>query len=141
MATIYDYVTSIHGRRLALDGSDNVMASGVRLNVTAGTSANQASVNLANQGNITLSGSNGSTFTLTDPVAGAQVAITNITTSIKTILPDNATIISSNGIAGSSMTLTGIGAGFQLVGVSTAQWMVTSKVASSAGTLVATVSS
>ena len=141
MPTIYDYVTSIHGKRLALDHSDNILAEGLRLNVTEGTSANQASVDLANQGHITLAGSNASTFTLTDPVAGCQVSITNITTSVKTILPDNATIISSNGIAGSSMTLTGIGAGFELVGVSTAQWMVTSKTASTAGTLVGTVSS
>ena len=141
MPTLYDYVTSIHGRRLALDHSDNLLAAGVRQNVSAGTSANQASVDLANQGHVTLAGSNASTFTLTDPVAGVELTLTNITTSVKTILPDNATIISSNGIAGSSMTLTGIGAGFNMVGVSTAQWMVTSKTASSAGTLVATVSS
>lgn len=141
MATIYDYVTSIHGRRLALDSNDNVLAEGLRLNVTEGTSSNQTTVNLANNGHIVLSGSNPSTFTLSDPVAGVELTITNITTSVKTILPDNATFISSNGVAGSSMILTGIGAGFGLVGYSTGQWAVTSKTASTAGSLVGTVSS
>ena len=141
MASQYAMKTSIHGRMAGLDHGDNFMAGGFRANVTEGTSANQATVDLINNGHVTLSGSNGSTFTLADPVAGVELSITNITTSVKTILPDNATIISSNGIAGSSMILTGIGAGFDLVGYSTAQWLVTSKIASSAGTLVATVSS
>ena len=135
--------TSIHGRRLGLDHDDCIAGpKHVKRQITEGTSSTQSGVaSLANNGVVTLSGSNASTFALTDPYIGAELTLTNITTSVKTIIPAAATIISSNGIAGSTMTLTGIGAGFQMHGISTSQWLVTSKTASTAGTLVATVSS
>jgi len=138
MATIYDYVTSIHGRRLALDVNDNVMASGVRLNVTAATSDTTGTA-LPNNGIVTVTTTTDDGWTLTDPAPGCEVTIVTGTTSTGNhgIAPAAATYQSSVGAAGSSISLIGGGAFVSLVGLSTAIWLMTNHSA----TAVAAVSS
>ena len=127
MATIYDYVTSIHGRRLALDKDDNVMAEGVRLNVVAATSDTTGTA-LPNHGLVTVETTTNDGWSLTDPVPGCEVTLMTGSTSTgtHTVTPAAATILSSQGEAGSAIALNGGGAHISLIGLSTALWRVTS---------------
>ena len=132
MATIYDYVTSIHGRRLALDSDDNVLASGVRLNVTVATSDTTGTA-LPNHGIVSVETTTNDGWSLTDPNPGSEVTLMTGSTSTgtHTITPAAATILSSIGEAGSAIAMAGGGASVSLVGLSTSLWAMTA-IASSA---------
>lgn len=138
MPTIYDYLTSIHGKRLALDHSDNILAEGIRLNVTAATSDTTGTA-LPNHGIVTVTTTTDDGWTLTDPAPGCEVTLVTGTTSTGNhgIAPAAATYQSSVGAAGSSISLIGGGAFVTLVGLSTSVWLMTNHSA----TAVAAVSS
>ena len=127
MPTIYDYVTSIHGKRLALDHNDNILAEGLRLNVTAATSDTTGTA-LPNHGMVSVTTTTNDGWALTDPAAGSQVTLMTGSTSTgtHTVTPAAATIVSSIGAAGSAIALIGGGAHISLIGLSTALWRVTS---------------
>lgn len=121
-------ITSIHGRRLGLD-KDGFLAGPkeIRTPVTNATSDTTGTV-LLNHGVHTVATTTNDVWTLQDPVPGVCVRIATSTTSTgnHSIVPAAATIISSNGTAGSSITMTRHGAFIELTGISTAQWIVTS---------------
>jgi len=138
-------LTSIHGRRLGID-PDGFLAGPkpLRQQVTDATVASAAAgTNLANHGVHTVVTSTNTEWTLTDPIPGVAVRIgTNSTsTGNHAIVPAAATITSTNGVAGSSITLQGIGASIELMGISTAQWLVTSRGGSTTAGATAIVSS
>ena len=123
--------TTIHGRRLGIDG-DEMLAGvkGTRTVVTAGTSVTaDAGTLLANHGVNTVTAVANSTWDLTDPIAGVSVRLVTGTSStlIHAIEPVAATILSTNGVAGSSIIMTGPGAHIELMGISTSQWSVISR--------------
>lgn len=134
--------TSIHGRRLGLD-KDGFLAGpkDIRSPVTNATSDTTGTV-LLNHGMHTVATTTNDVWTLQDPVPGVQVRIATSTTSTgnHAIVPAAATIISSNGTAGSSITMTRHGAFIELTGISTSQWIVTS-MARSTDAALAVVSS
>jgi hypothetical protein len=136
MATEYSYVTSIHGRRLALDVDDNVLASGVRLNVTEATSATTGTA-LPNNGIVSVVTTTNDTWTLTDPVEGCEVTLMTGSTSTgtHTISPAAATILSSVGAAGSAIAMAGGGASVSLIGLSTSLWSMTALASSATVTV------
>lgn len=120
-------ITSIHGRRLGLDVNGFLVgAKPVREQVTNATS-DTTGTNLTNNGIHTVVTTTNDVWTLTDPVPGCRVFIGTASTStgIHAIVPAAATIVSSNGVAGSSISLTGLGDSISMVGISTSQWMVT----------------
>lgn len=122
-------VTSIHGRRLGLD-VNNFLAGpkDLRKAVTNATSATTATA-ILNYGVHTVATTTDDGWTLTDPLPGVEVTIGTATTSTGThaIVPAAATIISTNGTAGSSISMQGVGAFIKLMGISTSQWLVTSR--------------
>lgn len=130
--------TSIHGRRLGLDPSDWLVgARGMRVPVTDATSDTTGTA-LPNHGYVSVTTTTDDGWRLTDPVAGAQVTLFtgSSSTGIHAVTPVAATIVSSNGIAGSSISLSGAGAAITLIGLTTAVWSVVSinNAGSSAGT-------
>ena len=120
--------TSIHGRRLGLDGNEQVAGvKGMTRPVTDATSATTATA-LPNYGIVSVVTTTDDSWTLTDPYVGAEVSLMtgSSSTGIHTITCAAATIRSTNGIAGANVVLTGMGACVNLVGISTAIWAVTS---------------
>lgn len=137
---------SIKGRRIGLTPRNGYLAGppDILRPVSNATSATTATA-LAPYGFHTLSTTTNSGWVLTDPSeAGLRVSLATVTTSTgnHAVTPAAATIISTNGVAGSSMTLQGIGASIELLSISTAQWIVTSRYGTTSGLLAsATVSS
>lgn len=121
--------TSIHGRRLGLSHDDYLCGPKDTIRpVTNATSATTATA-LLPYGVHTVATSTNDTWTLTDPPhAGLTVVIynqgtsTGASTGICTISPAAATIVSSNGVAGDTITMDGIGDRIVLHSLSTAQW-------------------
>jgi len=136
MPTKYDYVTSVHGRRLALDHDDNVLAEGVRLNVVAATSDTTGTA-LPNHGVVSLVTTTNDGWSLTDPTPGSEVTLMTGSTSTgtHTVTPAAATILSSVGAAGSALAMTGGGASVSLVGLSTSLWAMTALASSATVTV------
>lgn len=117
--------TSIHGRRFGLDKDGfGVGTKGHRGTVSNATSGSTGT-NLANHGVHTIAGST-DTFKLDDPTPGCEVTLIRnaATTSTATVSPVAATIVSTNGIAGSAIALGLVGESVVLKGLSTAQWGV-----------------
>lgn len=136
-------LTSIRGRRLGLDKDDFLVGSkGHRVPVTNATSDTTATL-LLNHGFQTVASTTNDTWTLTDPVPGmtTRIAVGSSSTGLHAIVPQAATIISSNGSAGSSITLSGPGSFIELTGVTTAQWIVNSIRQTTLGNCYASVSS
>ena len=129
LETIRDRIrTSIHGRRLGLDGNDQIAGiKGMTRPVTDATSATTGTA-LPNYGINSVVTTTDDSWTLTDPYVGAEVTLMtgSSSTGIHTITCAAATIRSTNGIAGANVVLTGAGACVNLVGISTAIWAVTS---------------
>lgn len=122
-------LTSIHGRRLGMDPNQFLVGQkGVRVPVANATSDTTGTA-LVNHGFHTVATTTNDVWTLEDPTPGCEVEIATITTSTgnHAIVPAAATIVSTNGVAGSSITMQGIGAWIKLIGISTAQWAVTSR--------------
>lgn len=136
-------LTSIRGRRLGLDENDFLAGpSDLRKAVTNATSATTGTA-IPNYGFHTVASTTDDGWRLTDPIPGVAVKIATSTTStgLHAITPVAATIISSNGTAGSSITLVGAGAHIELMGISTAQWLVSSIRQTTTGNTYASVSS
>ena len=136
MPTKYDYVTSVHGRRLALDHDDNVLAEGVRLNVVAATSDTTGTA-LPNHGVVSLVTTTNDGWSLTDPNPGSEVTLMTGSTSTgtHTVTAAAATILSSVGAAGSALAMAGGGASVSLVGLSTSLWAMTALASSATVTV------
>ena len=136
MPTKYDYVTSVHGRRLALDHDDNVLAEGVRLNVVAATSDTTGTA-LPNHGVVSLVTTTNDGWSLTDPNPGSEVTLMTGSTSTgtHTVTPAAATILSSVGAAGSALAMAGGGASVSLIGLSTSLWAMTALASSATVTV------
>ena len=123
--------TSIHGRRLGLDKDELIISKGSRHGITAATSDTTGTA-LPNAGYVTIDSTTGDTYTLTDPVAGCSVTIASISTGGAIVInPVAATIRSSIGNEGDTITLTGRGA-ITLMGETTAMWTPTSILGTSA---------
>lgn len=136
-------LTSIRGRRLGLDKDDFLVGvKGTRVPVTNATSDTTATA-LLNHGFQTVVSTTNDTWTLTDPVPGmtTRIAVGSSSTGLHSIVPAAATIISSNGSAGSSIILSGPGAFIELMGASTGQWIVSSIRGTTTGNCYAAVSS
>jgi len=121
-------LTSIHGRRLGIDHNGFLVGpKPVRHQVTNATSDTTGTA-IPNNGFHTVVTTTNDTWTLTDPAPGCEVTLGagTVSTGIHTISPVAATIISTNGVAGSGIAFDGPGDSISLVGISTAQWMVTS---------------
>ena len=122
-------LTSIHGRRLGLD-ADGFLAGAkpVRQVVTNATSDTTGTA-IPNHGIASVATTTDDGWTLTDPVPGIGVRIATASTSTgtHTITPAAATIISTNGIAGSAIAMVSQGAYIELMGLSTSVWAVVSR--------------
>lgn len=128
--------TSIHGRRLGLDNNDFLVGpKGIRPPVTDATSATTATA-LPNHGLVSVITTTDDGWSLTDPVPGCEVTIFcgSSSTGTHAITPAAATIVSSNGVAGSSISMAGAGASITLAGISTAQWILKNVLGASTGT-------
>lgn len=121
--------TSIHGRRLGLDPTDFLVGpKGMRVPVHNATSDTTGTA-IPNHGIATVVTTTNDVWTLEAPVPGCEVKIMtgSSSTGNHAVVPTNATIISTNGVAGSTITLQGNGAHISLVGLSTSQWAVMSR--------------
>lgn len=131
--------TSVHGRRLGIDRDEFLVGVKDIVNVVSDATAATTGTNLVNHGFHTVSTTANNTWILDDPIAGCKVEITTITTSTSNhvIETDNATIVSTNGVAGSTITLVGVGAYVSLEGISTSKWAVRSLTSVSSSTTAA----
>lgn len=121
-------ITNIRGRRLGLDHNDYLVGpKDLRRQVLAATSDTTGTA-LVNYGFHTVTTTTDDTWTLNSPTIGAEVMLMtgSSSTGTHTITPTNATIISTNGVAGASIAMQGAGAHLGLIGISTGQWVVTS---------------
>lgn len=122
-------LTSLHGRRIGLDPDSFLVGpKDLRKPVTAATSDTTGTA-LPNHGFVTVTTTTNDGWSLTDPTAGCEVTIMtgSSSTGNHAVVPAAATIISTNGVDGSSMILQGNGAHVKLVGVSTSQWVVSAR--------------
>ena len=128
LETLRDKIlTSIHGRRLGIDPDGFLVGpKPVRRQVSNATSGTTGTA-IPNNGFHTVSTTTDDTWTLTDPVPGCKVDIGTVSTSTgtHTVSPVAATVVSTNGVAGSGIALNGLGDVISLIGISTSQWMVT----------------
>ena len=132
--------TSIHGRRLGLDDADFLVGpKGIRPPVTDATS-DTTGTNIPNHGLASVVTTTDDVWNLASPVPGCEVTIFcgSSSTGTHAIVPQNATLVSSNGVAGSSITMAGAGASITLAGISTAQWILKNVLGASTGTTGAT---
>jgi len=136
--------TSIHGRRLGLSQDDVLLgAKGLAGAVTNATSDTTGTA-LAGYGFHTVSTTTNDVWTLSDPIrAGLEVKIATATTSTgnHAIVPAAATIVSTNGVAGSSIIMQGVGASVTLLSLSTAAWTLSSRTGSTTAGATVVVSS
>jgi len=119
-------LTSIHGRRLGLDPDEFLVGQKDIRKVVTNATSDTTGTNILNHGFHTVATTTNDVWALTDPVPGVAVTIATATTSTgnHAIVPAAATIISTNGVAGSSVIMQGIGASVTLMGISTSQWML-----------------
>jgi len=120
-------LTSIHGRRLGIDHQGFLIGSPARGQVTNATSDTTGTA-IPNNGVHSVITTTDDGWTLTDPQPGCEVTLMTGSTSTGThaITPAAATIVSTNGVAGSSISMAALGARITLVGLSTASWGVKS---------------
>lgn len=125
-----DIKTSIHGRRLGLDNDAFLVGPKALLSPVTNATSDTTGTALLNHGHHSIATTTDDTWTLADPKEGCMVTITTITTSTgtHTVSPANATIYSTNGVAGSAIAFNAMGESVTLVGLSTAKWAVTSNV-------------
>lgn len=131
-------LTSIYGRRLGLDKDEALVGvKNLKRPVTGGTS-DTTGTNLPNYGINSVVTTTDDTWVLDNPYIGAEVTLMtgSSSTGIHSINLGGSLCYSTQGIAGSTVVLTGAGAVISLVGISTALWQVTSRGASSASNYV-----
>ncbi len=129
-------LTSIHGRRLGLDHNEFAVGpKGLRVPITDATSDTTGTA-LPNHGLVSVVTTTDDVWTLTDPLPGCEVTLFtgSSSTGVHAIVPAAATIVSSNGIAGSSISMGGAGASITLAGISTAAWILKNALGASTGT-------
>lgn len=130
--------TSLFGRRFGIDQDEFLVGqNGIKLVIADLTSASTATA-IPASGYVTITGTSlltsAQTFLLTNPIAGAQVNITNLnanssvgspgSTALTMIRPSTAFVIrSSEGSTGTTINLTP-GQSIVLVGLSTALYQV-----------------
>jgi hypothetical protein len=117
---------SLHGRKAFLTYDD--FAGGFKdvLRPVTNATSDTTGTALLPYGMHTVVTTTNDTWTLTDPpYAGLEVSIATISTSTgtHTISPAAATIYSTNGVAGSAITMDALGDRVRLVSLSTAAWM------------------
>jgi len=139
LATIRNgIITSIHGRRLGFDHNDVLVGTkAIKRPITDATSDTTGTA-LPNTGVVSVATTTDDTWTLTDPIAGCEVTLATGTTSTgtHTITPAAATILTSLGAAGDTITLIGGRASVTLLGLSTSQWKLTAATGTTVGTHV-----
>lgn len=132
--------TNVHGRRLGI--SQNEFLVGVKgvVKTLANATSDTTEINLANNGYHTVVTTTNDTWTLNDPQVGVSVTIAtgSSSTGIHTIVPANASFITSATSTGKSVTLIGGNASVTLFGATTALWAVAATRGSSAQTHVTT---
>ena len=118
--------TSMHGRRIGMTNDDFLAGQkSLLMPVTNATSATTGTA-LLPYGMHTVVTTTNDTWTLTDPpYAGipVEIATNSTSTGTHTISPAAATITSTNGVEGASITMNGLGDRIRLVSLSTAAWM------------------
>ncbi len=122
-------ITSIHGRRLGVDVNDFLVgAKGPRQPITSATSDTTAT-EIANNGLASVVTTTNDTWVLQDPVEGCQVTLVTGSTStgVHTVDVSPAVIYSTNGIEGDQVLLKNAGAYCQLMGLTTAAWVMTAR--------------
>lgn len=122
-------LTSIYGRRLGLDKDDYLCGFKSQRVAVSNATSDTTGTALAPYGVHTVTTTTDDGWRLTDPPAPGvvvRIATGSSSTGLHAVTPVAATIISSNGVAGSSMTLAGAGAYIELTSITTAQWIVTS---------------
>lgn len=116
--------TNLFGRRLGLDVNDALTGmQGIRLPVLAATSDTTATP-IPNNGFVSVETTTDDTWTLAAPVPGCSVTLFCATTStgIRTVTPTNATVNSTLGTLGTTISLSGCGASITLLGLTTGLW-------------------
>lgn len=139
-----DIRTSMHGRRIGLSHDDYLLGFKQHAGVVTNATSSTTGTALLPYGLHTVVTTTNDTWTLTDPPrAGLKVKIATNSTSTgnHTVSPVAATITSTNGVAGSSIVLQGVGAHIVLDSISTSQWMVTTRGGSTTAGATVTVSS
>ena len=118
--------TSVHGRRLRLTHDDYLCGMKDHLRpVTNATSATTGTI-IPGYGMHTVVTTTNDTWQLADPQkagVAVELATNSTSTGTHTITPVAATITSTNGVAGSSIVMNGLGDRIRLVAISTAAWM------------------
>lgn len=117
---------SIHGRRLFLMDDDQLGGVTGISHVVTNASSGSTGTNLPNHGVVTLPSASTHSFNLTAPNAGCQVQLIRsaATTSTITINFVSGTVISTNGIAGTTMSMGLVGDSITLRGISTSKYIV-----------------
>lgn len=118
--------TSVHGRRLGLDGTGRATGIlGTRKVVTNATS-DTTGTELPNHGLVSVVTTTNDSWVLQDPEAGCEVTLVTASTStgVHTVDASPAVIYSTNGIEGDQVLLKNAGAHCQLMGLTTAAWAV-----------------
>jgi len=116
----------LHGPRIGLTYDDYLGGFKDRLRPVTNATSSTTATALLPYGMHTVVTTTDDTWTLTDPpYAGLTVSIaTNSTsTGTHTISPAAATITSTNGVAGSSIVMNGLGDRITLISISSAAWM------------------
>ena len=130
LATIRNaIITSLHGRRLGFDVNDLLVGTaGIVQPITDATSATTGTA-ISNTGITSVVTTTNDTWTLADPIAGCKKTLVtgSSSTGVHTVTPAAATIVTSAGVAGDTITLTGGSAFIELVGLTTALWKMTSR--------------
>lgn len=118
--------TSIHGRRFGLTHT-NLLAGhrGQIIPVTAATS-DTTGTEIPNSGIASVESTTNDSFSLQAPEEGCEVTLMSISTStgVRTVTPASGSIVSTNGVAGASLAINGLGDRITLVGLSTSQYGV-----------------
>ena len=132
--------TTVHGRRLVLSQNEFIAGQRDVIKTLSNATSDTTGTNLANNGYHTVVTTTNDSWTLNDPQVGVSVTIAtgSSSTGIHTIVPANATIITSATSTGKSVTLIGGNASVTLFGATTALWAVAATRGSSAQTHVTT---
>lgn len=121
-------LTNIRGRRLGLDHNDFMVGPKDLRKAVSNATSDTTGTTLVNYGFHTVTTTTNDTWKLNSPTPGVEVKLMtgSSSTGTHTITPTDATIVSSNGVAGSSIAMQGAGAYLSLIGLTTDSWGVTS---------------
>ena len=131
-------ITSIYGRRLGLDVNENIIGPKVLKRPVAAGTSDTTGTNLPNYGYSSVVTTTDDTWVLDNPYVGAEVTLMtgSSSTGLHQINLGGSVCYSTQGIAGSTVVLTGMGGSITLLGISTAIWQVIGRAGSSASNYV-----